>query len=256
MPPERLRVRQIVGASRSDTSRSLSTEAKSPVFISISTQHGYRGRWAFATSLRRHRLQRSPGKTGWDCRFQFSVRIESQNTLALHAVFCGHLCDFYHARNAPLQNEHESRANLWKHFEAATGMPFGYIAWPRLWACSLLQNSFRGCAAPSTCTAPNSITPMTSAVFSAAAGSRFDAKETVKTTAPAAARKWASKAWKFVVFRLKVVYGIRSGRKRPYRDHSRRHRDAQRQAGLGADDPGRNAPSTWLSSLASAAADT
>lgn len=123
MPPERLRVRQIVGASRSDTSRSLSTEAKSPVFISISTQHGYRGRWAFATSLRRHRLQRSPAKTGWDCRFQFSVRIESQNTLALHAVFCGHLCDFYHARNAPLQSMNPART-------------FGSISRPPL-ACPL-----------------------------------------------------------------------------------------------------------------------
>lgn len=44
--------------------------------------------------------------------------------------FVGTLCDFYHARNAPFQNEYESRANLWKHFEAATGMPFGYIPGP------------------------------------------------------------------------------------------------------------------------------
>jgi hypothetical protein len=65
-------------------------------------------------------------------------------------------------------------------FEVATGMPFGSISWPQLSACSSLRSSFCGCAAASAPTAPNSITPMTGAVFSAMGRSWFDLKESIK----------------------------------------------------------------------------
>src|SRR4029077_488043 len=63
---------------------------------------------------------------------------------------------------------------------------------------------FLGCAAASGRTAPNSVTLMTSAVFSAMARSRFEVKKPLDN--PAATRKLASKPWQFGVFRLKVMY--------------------------------------------------
>jgi aquaporin Z len=38
---------------------------------------------------------------------------------------------------------------LARHFEAAIGMPIGFISWPPLSACWLLPNCFFGCAAAS-----------------------------------------------------------------------------------------------------------